>query len=203
MIRSGLSWTDRMHSFRIMAAILLLSFGTLLAGCGSGGGGDVVPGGGGGSSTLIPSFAPAQGNPQPDMVTMSSVVALGDELTVAVNVTETDDIASVSLDVTFDPAYLEFVEASCGELLPPCGSGTGSGTLFVLNDVGGRLVIGMAQTGSSSDAFGTEALLRLTFRALRQGASPLAFDSGQSALLDANLSDISGITWYGGTVVVD
>ncbi|RLE23313.1 MAG: hypothetical protein DRJ50_06385, partial [Actinobacteria bacterium] len=131
-----------------MIAILILSFGSLLAGCGGGSGGsDAVIGGGGGSSTLAPSFTPSQANPVPDMVTMASVVVLGDELTVSVNVTETDNIASVSLEVTFDPAYVEFVEWSCGELLPPCGSST----LTLFNDESpGRLVLGLAKVSDDT-----------------------------------------------------
>ena len=202
MIRSGLSWTGRMSYRSLMSAVLLLSFGSLLAGCGggSGDGSDVVPGGGGGSSTLAPSFTSAQ-DPAPDKVTMASVVAVGDELTVSVSVTETDGIASASLVITFDPAYVEFVEWSCGELLPPCGSGT----LRQLNESPGRLVIGMARTfaGDGSDAFGTEVLLRLTFRALQQGASPLDFDASRCALGDPDLIDIPGISWYGGTIITN
>ena len=186
-----------------MTACLLLSFGTLFAGCGGGSGGsDVIPGGGGGSSTFAPSFTPQQSNPQPDMVTMSSVVALNGELTVAVNVTETDRIASASLEITYNPAYLEFVDWSCGNLLPPCGSAT----LALFDDSSpGRLIIGLARTnaGEGSDAYGTEVLLRMTFRALRTGASPLGFDTSRSALGDPDLNDIPGISWYGGTVVTN
>ena len=201
MIRPGLSWTVKMPYRSIMSAVLLLSIGSLLAGCGGGSGdGAVIPGGGGGSNTLAPSFNSAQ-DPAPDKVTMASVVVLGDELTVSVNVTETDGIASASLEITFDPAYVEFVEWSCGELFPPCGSST----LALFSESPGRLVIGLAKTfaGSGEDAFGTEVLLRLTFRALQAGASPLGFDSSRSALTDPDLNDIPGISWYGGTIIAN
>jgi len=187
----------------IMTAILLLSFGTLLAGCGggSGSGSDTVIGPGGGSTTLVPSFTPAVSDPQPDMVSVSSAVVLGDELTVSVNVTETDHIASASLEVTFDPTYVEFVDWSCGELLPPCGTGT----LSALTESTGRLIIGMAKifAGSGEDAFGTESLLRLTFRAVKSGPSSLDFDSSTCALVDPDLNDIPGITWHGGTIIIN
>ena len=203
MIRSGLSWNLRMAYRNSMIAILILSFGSLLAGCGGGSGGaDAVIGGGGGSSTLAPSFNSSQTNPAPDMVSMASVVVLGDELTVSVDVTETDRIASASLEVTFDPAYVEFVDWSCGELLPPCGAGT----LAALSDESpGRLVFGLAKifADTGEDAFGTETLLRFTFRAVQAGASPLGFDSDSSALLDPDLIDIPGITWHGGTIVIN
>jgi hypothetical protein len=191
----------------LVTAILVWSCGSLLAGCGGGSGSDsgagldVVHGGGGESSILAASFLPAQPDPGPEMVTLASLVAFGDELTVGVNVTETGGITSASLEMLFDPAYVEFVEWSCGELLPPCGAGT-----LELSSVSrGRVIITMAETsaGTGSDANGTELLLMLTFRAVKQGVSPLTFDNSRSVLRNPDQNDIPGVSWHGGTVIVD
>jgi len=198
-------------SNRVPMTTMLLLLGAFASGCSGGSDGgvagavlgdpDVVGGGGGDSTLLTPTFTADQPSPGPDTVALESLVALGDAVTVGVNVTDTSNIASASFELSFDPDKMEFVDSSCGDALPPCGSGT----LAQVTPFPGRLVIGLAQVGVGPgvDVTGTATLIRLTFRAIAPGVSRLDFDPVRTALGDPDLEDIPGIQWYGGSILAD
>jgi len=181
---------------------ILLLLGTLASGCSGGSGSepDVILGGGGGSTLYVPSFQPDQPAPGSGTVAMEQAIALGDAVTVAIGVTGATNVQSASMEITFDPIEVEYVDWSCGDLLFPC-----PGAMLVDPNVPGHLLIGVAQLGSGPgvDVTGTKTLIRLTFRAIGPGPSQLDFDPTATALLDPDLQDIPGIEWSGGWIVTN
>lgn len=190
-------------SNRTVTITMFLLLGALGAGCSGGSGSetDAVLGGGGGSTLLTPTFRPDEPNPGPGTVALEPLFALSDTVTVGVNITDTSNVASATLELEFDPNRVQFVDWSCGDAFPPCNGPT----LAEVSAIQGRLVIGLAQTGSGAgvEVTGTATLIRLTFRAIAPGVSRLDFDRAQSALGGPDLLDIPGIQWYGGLIDAD
>ena len=89
-----------------------------------GGGGDesaaVVPGGGGGSTVSL-GFTPDQPNPGGDTVSASLESSAGDTVTVAVDVTDTNNLYGAAFDVVFDAAVVQFVSFVPGNALESGG----------------------------------------------------------------------------------
>ena len=120
----------------------------------------------------------------------------------AVNVSDVSNLGSVAFDVTFDPSMVEFVGWSGGSVLPGCQPA--GGTLCLVTEQPGRLIVGMAVTGSGGVGVvvtGTTPLIYLSFRAIQAGGSQLGF--ANAALQFPAVVDIPGTTWHGGAVVAN
>jgi hypothetical protein len=175
----------------------------LLAGCGSGGGG----GDGGGvddsknSKSLALVFEPDEPNPGPGTAALGLETASGDTVGLRIGVRGVDDVRSASLDVTYDPSRVDFVDWSAGDLL----ESSGSKPFYLVSEQSGRIVIGVSLAGSGPgvDVGASLTLVRLTFRALDDGASHVDFDN--MALLDSASTpqEIPGLSWYGGDLLAN
>ena len=103
-------------------------------------------------------------------------VAVGDAVTVNVLVGGAADAVSFQFTLSYDPAVLQFVDASIGPFI------TSSGRPLVAAPppaVGsGKVTFGAATGGSSPGATGSGVLATLTFRALKAGSSDLDLSDG-------------------------
>ncbi len=173
----------------------------LLVACGGGSGGGTEgadPTGAEKSGGVALAFTADEPNPGPASSSLAIETLVGDTAGLRVSVREVDDVRSASLDVTFDPAKVDFVDWSAGDLLE---SG-GQQPFYLVAEQPGRVVIGVSLSGSGPgiDVGAPLSLVRLTFRALGPGSSHLAFEN--MALLDAQAvpQEIPGIAWHGGTL---
>jgi len=179
---------------------LLLGLTVLCLACGGGGGTDEVVGSGGGSSTLTLAFTPTQPSPGPNTVSAARQSSSGNTVTLAVNVTDTNNIYGAAFDLVFDPSVAQFVSWSAGSLLETGGQ---SVNYIVDQPSSSRLVVGISRTGNAPtvNASGTQPLVRLTFRAIQTGSGALAFQN--AALVDNQPADLPGISWAGGTLTAN
>lgn len=192
-----------------MRMALLITISALAAfseGCGGGSSDGGLLGGGGGSTVVAANFTPEEPNPSSNTTAMAPASSAGDTVTVAVNVTGTNGISSAGMDVTFDPAKVEWdpVDWSAGDVFPPCGGQLGDTLCLVSSPEPGRIVISLAPTGHpppSIDVSGTGTLVHLVFRATEVGNSSLGFEN--MALFDSSVTEIPGVTWHGGTLVAN
>jgi hypothetical protein len=147
-------------------------------------------------ATFVPDTAPTAGS-----VTMAEGGESGDLVTVEILVSGVDDLFGADFDVTFDAALVDYVDGEPAALLGTQPIAT------VATQSPGHLVIGAARHGSegSVDVDAPAALMRLTFRALAEGSSPVAF--GDADLLPPPIpggpGTIGNVTWHGGTVVAN
>jgi hypothetical protein len=165
----------------------------------------------GGGGNVAASFTPAQPSPGAGSVSMAEQSRTGDQVTVAVNVTGVNAVYGAAFSVFYDTAEVEFVGDSPGSILE---SG-GIAAQYSVFETPGQLIVGASRLGGSGvNVTGTLPLIRLTFRALQAGSSPLGFycqggcaDPGQPALLDdddAGPQPIAGVNvWAGGTVLAN
>ncbi|HEY2736925.1 MAG TPA: cohesin domain-containing protein [Thermoanaerobaculia bacterium] len=111
-------------------------------------------------------------------------VAVGDYLTVAVQVAAQREISHLPLTLTYDPTLLTFESAAPGDFLGA------PGTAQVIADAStpGTLVLGASRLGSAPGVSGEGTVALLTFRALAAGASRIAFDKPKA--LDAALHPV-------------
>jgi hypothetical protein len=166
-------------------------------GGGGGGGGDpVVPGG---DSSMTATFVAESPAPPPLSTAMALSGVSGDLVTVAIQVTDTNGIYGAAFSVAYDPARAAFVGWSPGVLLEQGGHAP---TYQVDAGAPGTLVAGVTRNGNvpGVSAAGSRSLIRLTFRVLEAGATPLGFSG--TALFDAGIppQPIPGVLWYAGAL---
>ena len=170
--------------------------------CGSSGGDEGV---GGGGPTPIPSglaatFTPAQTNPGPDTVALATGASSGDEITLLVNVTNTDTIYGAAFEVLYDASRITFRRHRSGTLLEQGGH-----TPFyeASTPVPGRLVVAATRQGNvgAVNVTGTDPLIELTFRVTVAGVSDVSFIPSAS-LFDDNVQPqpLPSLSWYGGSL---
>lgn len=191
---------------RMALLITVSALAAFSAGCGGGSSDGGLIGGGGGSTVVAASFEPDVANPGANTIAMAPVGSAGDTVTVAVNITGTNGISSVGMDVTFDPSKVEYTgEWSSGDLFPPCERDGGTTWCFGLDgpSAPGRIVLSLTPPGSPPpiDVSGTATLVHLVFRATTIGNSSLGFE--HTALFDSSLTVIPGVSWHGGTIEAD
>lgn len=186
---------------RRVTSIAWISLVALVAACGGGGSGGDDPLPGTAKTNVELQFEPAVPNPGPGTAALALEAASGDTVGLRVSVTGADDVFAASLDVTFDPDRVDFVDWSAGDLLED----SGQKPFYLVAEQPGRVVIGVSLTGGGSgvDVDVARTLIRLTFRALEAGSSELDFEN--SGLLDsqAEPQDIPGISWHGGALVAN
>lgn len=168
----------------------------LATSCGGGGGDSTTP-----PSGLVASFEPAQPSPGANTVAMARGSATADVVTVDVNVTDTNDVYGAAFDLFFDSAGVQYVNWSAGNLLEQGGNSPVYNVELDSSD-SGHLLVGASRTGSVPpvDVSGTKTLVRLTFRVKQANSFPLSF--GAEALFDGQNPprEISGISWFAGSV---
>lgn len=180
-----------------MAAIVMLA--ALAAGCsGSGGGPDVVTG----TPGIVASFVDSGSTPAADMVRTIGTGA-GDSVTVEVAIggpTTSTDLYAFAFELTFgDPTVAEYVSgsASMGTALDT----SGNQSLQVLaTQQGNRVIVGVSKLGGGAgngvSAPGETAIVQLTFRLLRSGATTLTLGGSpgsQPAALDSGGADVATV----------
>lgn len=182
-----------------VAAVASIALIVSLAACGSGGGDGSSGVSDAKSKSLALVFEPDNPNPGPGTAALGLESASGDTVGLRVGVAGVNDVFSASLDVTFDPSRVDFVGWSAGDLL----ESSGQKPFYLVTEQPGRVVIGVSLSGSGTavDVGVSLILVRLSFRALDEGASHLDFDN--MALLDAAAQEIPGITWHGGDLVAN
>jgi hypothetical protein len=191
-----------MRRFNVSMIVLVLAT-TVLFSCGGGGGdkSDVTGGGGGGSTILAGTFTPTTPSPGANTVSMSGS-GTSNIMTLAVNVSGTNDVFGASFDVVYDPTMIEFVNWTTGRLLEAGGHQV---TYQVNAQQAGRVVVGVSRTtlGTGASAGVATPLINLQFRLNEPGTSQVAFE--RAALLNTMdpPQSIGGIAFSGGTLAAN
>jgi hypothetical protein len=185
---------------RNLGSAVVVALSALAFACGGGSGGG---GGGGGGSAFDASFTPELASPGNLTVALGNAPAgSGDLVVIQVLVTDTDDVYGADFTLLYDPTSLEYVRRYDGQLLETGGQGV---VYEARVSQPGALVVGASRVtpGPGVDATGSRVLMSLAFRATRSGTTDLAF--GDADLLDSGSAPqpISGLSWYGGTVVAN
>lgn len=151
---------------------------------------------GGPSSSLVASFAADRTNPDSLDVRMNPGGGAGDQLTVDVQIVDTQGVYGAGFELTYDTTVADYLGYSAGTLLEQGGR---SVNYTVIESTPGRVLVSASRTGAvpGADANGAVPLVRLNFRAEQVGASDFRFDL--PFLVDENLQDLTGIDWFGGT----
>jgi hypothetical protein len=181
----------------ITPALCLLTTLSTAACSGGSGSEELLVSGGAGSSLLAATFAPDEPSPGPGSVAMALAASDAASVVVDFDVTDTAGIGSAGFEVWYDPARVQFLGWSIGDLFGSCTSGA---TLCLVNSsLPGRLLFGISVTqGGSVNAVGSRTLARVVLRAIEPGSSSVTFDN--AALKDASETDIPGVAWHGGTI---
>ncbi|MBN2429152.1 MAG: type II secretion system protein [Deltaproteobacteria bacterium] len=103
-----------------------------------------------------------------------AVIRQGDLVPLSVDLSQADKVYGVPLQIVYDPDMLDFMGAEEGPFLGQ----NGQRTLFTSHADGqsGRVHIANSQLGKSSGASGAGSLVKMVFRARRQGQVRLVFD---------------------------
>lgn len=183
---------------RRSASVLTLTLALIVgvtAACGGGGGGGGGP-------------APPTG-PQPSMTfTGSSVSApsvslargsasTATTLQLEVRADGLTDVYGVAFDLTFPSGVLSYEGVTEGSFLATGGAGT---SLQVAQTASGRLVVGASRLGAVGSTSGSGVLMTLRFSASGSGSGSFGFANNQ--VLDAQGSQVSGVSWGGGSIQV-
>jgi hypothetical protein len=116
---------------------------------------------------------PATFDPEVSLVTSKASLAVGDSLTVTVNVRTSDRVTSLPFHLMFDPAVLEF---SGGATDPSLGSRLQPVLLASVSpNRPGDLAVGLSFIESAGAFKGTGGVVVLHFRAIGSGDSDLEF----------------------------
>jgi hypothetical protein len=132
--------------------------------------------------------------PMLTLVPPAGPVAVGDSFTIAVRLSGASNVTSLPFHVEFDPAVLQFQSAEQG---PAIAAGMQPILLASVNPARpGDLAVGLSLIESGGLLHGTGTVIRLQFRALAAGTSPLGFSSASirgaiSETLDAQFHDAS------------
>lgn len=93
-------------------------------------------------------------------------VEIGDEVTVTVTADAADDVFAYGLDLSFDPAVLDYVGATGTDAMPYGSVEAGDGSVRVVG----------SELGTSPSTSGETVLATLTFTATAQGSSAVSAD---------------------------
>jgi len=164
--------------------------------CACSGSGDEAPiSTGGPSSSLVASFTAARPNPDTLDVRMTAGGGSGDQLTVDVEIVDTQGVYGAGFELIYDTSVADYLGHSAGTLLEQGGI---SVNYTVIEATPGRVLVSASRTGavSGANATGPMPVIRLNFRAEQLGTSDFRFDL--PFLVDGNLQDLTGIDWFGG-----
>lgn len=179
-----------------LTAVPLVAILTGLAACGGGGGGpeDIVGGG------VTAGFQPDEAQPGPQTVSMQQGSFSGDEITVDVQIKDTDDVYAATFDVVFNPALVDYLGHDPGTVL----EGSGTTPFYSPTEVApGRLLVVVTLLGPvpGVDVTGSQPLIKLNFRVLDVGQSPITFNLSTSHSVENSLDEdlIPDQDWFGGS----
>jgi general secretion pathway protein D len=134
-----------------------------------------APAAGGGTPAGGTGAPPAPAGPAiVQLLPAQAGVTVGQDFTIAVNITNAGGVGSVPFHLAFDPSFLEFRNFSNNSPF----LGQDGAPVFVLATVGagGReVIVGLSRQGTRPGVDGSGTLIILSFRALRPGTTSLSF----------------------------
>lgn len=133
------------------------------------------------------------------LVPSTATAAPGATVTFTVEGKDLGEVYYAAVDLTYDPAGMEFLEAAEGGFLSRDGA---DATLFraALQDAqAGKIAVGLTRLGDIGGVTGAGTLLTLSFKALNSGTTSLGF-SNPKALRDPQNQDIAVEAWESATV---
>lgn len=131
----------------------------------------------------------------------AGAISPGDTFTRTVEVQDLGNTFYVSLDVTYDPAVIEFLDAAEGTFLNRNGSEATAFQVALQNLESGKITIGLTRLGVIGEASGTGTLLTLSFQALAPGTTSLTFANPKGFKNSGN-QDVTVDAWEDGAVTV-
>jgi hypothetical protein len=114
------------------------------------------------------------------------VTTIGNDVTVTILVNDADDLYGLAMDLVYDPAAYEYVEAAEGPFLAQGGATNFAAALE--NGVPGRVIIGLSLTGDVAGVNGSGTLVEVNFSKVGDPTEGFAMENVQ--LLDSNLDPI-------------
>lgn len=128
-------------------------------------------------------------------VTLSFVKAQNDEITLSIDANNISDMFGIALRLNFDPSFLKLENI---ELINILGE---NGIILGKENPLGRVVIGLTKKydRSGTSINGSKSFVKLTFKKLQKGETPIAFDQIFSSVRGADLSKLD-ISFYGGKI---
>jgi hypothetical protein len=191
---------------RFNPALLIIPVLAVLMGCGGGGdgGGEGVIGGGGGSSNLVVTLTPDEPNPTSNTVSVTSAPGSGggNLIVVQLDVTGTNSLFGASFDITYDAAAVTYIDWNAGTALETGGYAV---SYQAATSPAGRLIVGASRTGGAPgvDIVATTPLVYLTFQVTQPGTFALTFENAELLNAQSPPQSMSGLSWYGGTLVAN
>jgi hypothetical protein len=166
----------------------VMSLLVVLVGCGGGGSGSE---GSPGSTASKVSVSPPTGTVRP-----------GATFTRTIEVQKVDETFYAAMDLTYDPAVIEYTGATEGSFLNQDGSDATSFEVAFEDGEPGKLTIGLTRFGATEADPGSGTLLALSFKALSPGTTSIAFDDPKGLMNSAN-QDVGIVNWEDGSVTVE
>ncbi|MEW5807662.1 MAG: cohesin domain-containing protein [Acidobacteriota bacterium] len=147
------------------------------------------------TQSIVASFTAAKSTPDAMDVTLQKKSVSGDSFTVDVVITDVNGVYSAAFDLVYDGTILDYLNSTEGNFLKKDGASTS----FIVDPQTGRLVVGASRLGQVGgvDAVGNEVLMSIAFKVRKTGSTSISFEN--SSLLDANVTSIQGVEWFGGT----
>ncbi len=179
-----------MKKVSLFFILYLIGF-LVLFGCSGGGGSD--------NSTTEP--PPAHSTTKVLVSPASGNVSNGTTFTRTVEVQNIKNGFFTAFDVTYDPAIIEFVDATEGVLLNQNGSAQTFFQAALENGGQGRVVVGLTRLGQIGEVSGSGTLLTLSFKAVGTGTATLVF-SNPKGFKNINNQDLTIDAWENGTITV-
>lgn len=180
-----------------MNRALILALAALVAAstaCGGGSGHDSVVG------DITAGFVPLESNPGNDTVSAGEGSSSGNQVTVVINLTDTNGVYAAAFDLNYDPSVANYLGYTEGDLFEQGGH---TPIYEVAEPQAGQLVVGVSRQGSvpGVDASGTVSIVGLTFEVLEataQSGSIVSFDANELLDDQALPQPIPDIDWFGG-----
>ncbi len=123
-------------------------------------------------------------------VTAPKGVKVDQEFTVGVNLGEVTNLYGASINLSYDPALLEFVRVAEGGFLKQDGKSTSF--MHAVNAAEGRVTVGMTRLGGVGGVSGAGGLFSAEFKAKGEGTAAIGFQDG--TLKDPALATIPSVT---------
>lgn len=123
-------------------------------------------------------------------ITAPKGVKVDQEFTVGVNLGEVTNLYGASINLSYDPALLEFVRVTEGGFLKQDGKSTSF--MHAVNAAEGRVTVGMTRLGGVGGVSGAGGLFSAEFKAKGEGTAAIGFQDG--TLKDPALATITSAT---------
>ncbi|HLF85741.1 MAG TPA: cohesin domain-containing protein [Nitrospiria bacterium] len=156
---------------------------------------------GGGSNNSTTELPPAQSTTKVLVSPASGNVSNGTTFTRTVEVQNIKNGFFTAFDLTYDPAIIEFVDATEGVLLNQNGAAQTFFQVALENGGQGRVVVGLTRLGQIGEVSGSGTLLTLSFKAVGTGTAILAFSNPKGFKSMSN-QDLTIDAWENGTITV-